>query len=172
MLAILPPASQPSSRQEDPYSTAPTTPISQSVATNAPNERIKRRTHLRWAMERRSAWAPSSRQEEPDKATTPPRQQNNTTQRQQVGDGASIGMGAVLLSGSSVGDGAILAAGSVLPKGKSVPPREVWAGSPAVKAQPVLYLLTQSPRRCTAPAAHHPVSLLGCAAQGQEGANA
>ena len=48
-----------------------------------------------------------------------------------VGDGALIGMGAVLLGGSVVGEGALVAAGAVVRERFSVPPRTLVAGVPA-----------------------------------------
>jgi carbonic anhydrase/acetyltransferase-like protein (isoleucine patch superfamily) len=48
-----------------------------------------------------------------------------------IGDGALIGMGAVLLGGSVVGEGALVAAGAVVREGFVVPPRTLVAGVPA-----------------------------------------
>lgn len=47
-----------------------------------------------------------------------------------VGDGALIGMGAVLLNGVVVGEGSLVAAGSVLLEGTEVPPGSLVAGVP------------------------------------------
>ena len=49
-----------------------------------------------------------------------------------IDDDAVIGMGAVLLSGSSVGRGALVAAGAVLREGFAVPAGRIAAGVPAV----------------------------------------
>jgi carbonic anhydrase/acetyltransferase-like protein (isoleucine patch superfamily) len=49
----------------------------------------------------------------------------------EIGDGALIGMGAVLLSGCKVGDGALVAAGAVVREGFEVPPGGIAAGVPA-----------------------------------------
>lgn len=49
-----------------------------------------------------------------------------------VGDDATIGMGAILLSGSRVGRGALVAAGAVVREGFEVPDGAVAAGVPAV----------------------------------------
>jgi carbonic anhydrase/acetyltransferase-like protein (isoleucine patch superfamily) len=49
----------------------------------------------------------------------------------QIGDGALIGMGAVLLGGSVIGEGALVAAGAVVREGFVVPPRTLVAGVPA-----------------------------------------
>ena len=48
-----------------------------------------------------------------------------------VGDGALIGIGAIVLDGAEVGEEAIVAAGAVVPPGKRVPPRTIVAGVPA-----------------------------------------
>ncbi len=48
-----------------------------------------------------------------------------------VGDGALIGMGAILMNGSVVGEGAIVGAGSLLPEGRTVPPGALALGQPA-----------------------------------------
>lgn len=72
-----------------------------------------------------------------------------------VGDGALIGMGAILLNGSAVGEGAIVAAGSLLPEGKSVPPGVLAVGQPAV----VRRQLTDPERACGRLGAAHYVEL-------------
>jgi acetyltransferase-like isoleucine patch superfamily enzyme len=51
--------------------------------------------------------------------------------RVHVGDGADIGVNAVLLPGVSVGEGAIIGAGAVVPRDTQVPPYAVYAGVPA-----------------------------------------
>ncbi|HUP89938.1 MAG TPA: gamma carbonic anhydrase family protein [Longimicrobiales bacterium] len=48
-----------------------------------------------------------------------------------IGNGALIGMNAVLLHGSSIGEQALVAALSVVPTGMDVPPRTLVAGAPA-----------------------------------------
>jgi carbonic anhydrase/acetyltransferase-like protein (isoleucine patch superfamily) len=48
-----------------------------------------------------------------------------------VGDGALIGMGAVVLQGATVGEQALVAAGAVVGDGAEVPPRTMAAGTPA-----------------------------------------
>jgi carbonic anhydrase/acetyltransferase-like protein (isoleucine patch superfamily) len=48
-----------------------------------------------------------------------------------VGDHCLVGIGAIMLNGSSLGEGAWLAAGSMLTPGKTVPPWTLAAGSPA-----------------------------------------
>lgn len=45
--------------------------------------------------------------------------------------GALIGMGSTLLDDVEVGEGAIIGAGSLVLAGKKIPPRQLWAGSPA-----------------------------------------
>ncbi len=47
-----------------------------------------------------------------------------------IGDGALIGIGAILLNGSRVGEGAIVAAGSLVPEGKEIPSHTLVMGSP------------------------------------------
>ena len=48
-----------------------------------------------------------------------------------VGDGADIGVNAVLLPGVSVGEGAIVGAGAVVPRDTQIPPYAIYAGVPA-----------------------------------------
>lgn len=48
-----------------------------------------------------------------------------------VGDGALIGMGAIVLSRATIGEGAIVAAGSLVPEGAVVEPFTLVMGSPA-----------------------------------------
>ena len=53
-----------------------------------------------------------------------------------IGDGALIGMNAVILHEASIGAGALVAAAAVVPAGMQVPPRTLVAGAPArVKKQ-------------------------------------
>ncbi|WP_018085177.1 gamma carbonic anhydrase family protein [Desulfurispora thermophila] len=49
-----------------------------------------------------------------------------------IGDGAVIGMNAVVLDHAVVGEKAMLAAGSVVSTGGQIPPRHLAAGAPAV----------------------------------------
>jgi len=51
--------------------------------------------------------------------------------RVSVGDGADIGVNAVLLPGVAVGEGAIIGAGAVVPRDTVVPPYAIYAGVPA-----------------------------------------
>ncbi|QLG26774.1 gamma carbonic anhydrase family protein [Halorarum halophilum] len=48
-----------------------------------------------------------------------------------VGEGALVGMNAVVLDGSTVGEGAVVGAGSVVTEGTEVPPETLVVGSPA-----------------------------------------
>ena len=48
-----------------------------------------------------------------------------------VGDGALIGIGAVVLSRCVIGEGALIAAGAVVLEGTQVPAHTLWAGCPA-----------------------------------------
>ena len=48
-----------------------------------------------------------------------------------VGDGALIGIGALVLSRCVIGEGALIAAGAVVLEGTTVPPHTLWAGCPA-----------------------------------------
>lgn len=48
-----------------------------------------------------------------------------------VGDGALIGIGAVVLSRCVIGEGALIAAGAVVMEGTRVPAHTLWAGCPA-----------------------------------------
>jgi len=48
-----------------------------------------------------------------------------------VGERALVGMNAVVLDGTVVGDGAIVAAGSTVTEDTDVPPRTLFAGTPA-----------------------------------------
>ena len=54
-----------------------------------------------------------------------------------VGDGALIGMNAVLLAGSEVGAESLVAAGSVVKENFHVPPRSLVAGVPARVIRPL-----------------------------------
>ena len=54
-----------------------------------------------------------------------------------IGDGALIGMGAVLLGGSVVGEEALVAAGAVLREGFQVPSGTMVAGVPAKVIRPL-----------------------------------
>lgn len=54
-----------------------------------------------------------------------------------VGDGALIGMGAILLPGSRVGAGALVAAGAVVTPGATIPDGMLAVGSPAKVVRPV-----------------------------------
>ncbi len=47
-----------------------------------------------------------------------------------VGDRSLIGMGALLLAGSSIGEECLIAAGTVVKEGMQVPPRSLLAGVP------------------------------------------
>jgi carbonic anhydrase/acetyltransferase-like protein (isoleucine patch superfamily) len=49
----------------------------------------------------------------------------------EIGDGALIGMNAVLLHGAVIGTASLVAAASVVPDGMHVPPRTLVAGAPA-----------------------------------------
>ena len=48
-----------------------------------------------------------------------------------VGNGADIGVNAVLLPGVTIGEGAIIGAGAVVPRDTVVPPNAIYAGVPA-----------------------------------------
>ncbi|MFT5049038.1 MAG: carbonic anhydrase/acetyltransferase-like protein (isoleucine patch superfamily) [Chlamydiales bacterium] len=48
----------------------------------------------------------------------------------EIGDRCLIGMGAILLGGSSIGEGSIIAAGAVVKEGMQVPPRSLVVGVP------------------------------------------
>ncbi|MFF3482580.1 Pls/PosA family non-ribosomal peptide synthetase [Streptomyces sp. NPDC002701] len=49
-----------------------------------------------------------------------------------IGDGVTLGVGALVHYGASMGDAAVLAADSFLMKGEEVPPGAHWGGNPAV----------------------------------------
>jgi carbonic anhydrase/acetyltransferase-like protein (isoleucine patch superfamily) len=70
----------------------------------------------------------------------------------EVGDGALIGMNAVVLQRARVGAGALIAAGAVVGGGTEIPPRHMAAGTPArVKKE----LGGESLRWVTTSAAHY-----------------
>jgi len=48
-----------------------------------------------------------------------------------VGNGAMIGMGAIVLSGASIGEHSVVGAGALVLGGKEIPPRSLVMGSPA-----------------------------------------
>jgi carbonic anhydrase/acetyltransferase-like protein (isoleucine patch superfamily) len=49
----------------------------------------------------------------------------------QIGDGALIGIGAIVLSGAKIGKGAIIGAGTLVLEGQEIPPYAMAVGSPA-----------------------------------------
>jgi carbonic anhydrase/acetyltransferase-like protein (isoleucine patch superfamily) len=69
-----------------------------------------------------------------------------------VGDGALIGMNAVVLQKATVGDAALIAAGAVVGSGAAVPARHLAAGTPAVVKKE---LAGESLRWVTTSAAHY-----------------
>ena len=54
-----------------------------------------------------------------------------------VGNGVTIGMGAVVLSGSEIGENAVVAAGALVTEGSKVAPGVIVAGIPARELRPV-----------------------------------
>jgi carbonic anhydrase/acetyltransferase-like protein (isoleucine patch superfamily) len=48
-----------------------------------------------------------------------------------IGDGALIGMGAIVLNGAEIGSGSMVGAGALVTQGKKFPPRSLILGSPA-----------------------------------------
>jgi acetyltransferase-like isoleucine patch superfamily enzyme len=54
----------------------------------------------------------------------------------QVGDGVTIGAGAIVMAGTRIGDHAIVSAGAVLTKDARVGAGEVWGGVPARRLKP------------------------------------
>jgi carbonic anhydrase/acetyltransferase-like protein (isoleucine patch superfamily) len=50
-----------------------------------------------------------------------------------VGDGALIGIGAIVLSRCVIGEGALIAAGAVVLERTVVPPHTLWGGCPATQ---------------------------------------
>lgn len=50
-----------------------------------------------------------------------------------IGDGALIGMGAIVMNGCDIGEQSLIAAGAVVLEGTVVEPRTLWAGVPARK---------------------------------------
>lgn len=48
-----------------------------------------------------------------------------------IGDGALIGMGAILLNRAEIGEQTLVAAGALVPEGKTFPPRCLVMGNPA-----------------------------------------
>jgi carbonic anhydrase/acetyltransferase-like protein (isoleucine patch superfamily) len=49
----------------------------------------------------------------------------------EIGDGALIGIGAIVLNGSKVGEGAWVGAGAVVTEGTVIPPMTLALGTPA-----------------------------------------
>ena len=64
-------------------------------------------------------------------ADVPILQTDLVIKRVTVGDGADIGVNAVLLPGVTIGEGAIIGAGAVVARDTEVPPYTVYAGVPA-----------------------------------------
>ena len=54
-----------------------------------------------------------------------------------VGNRVLVGMGAILLNGSTIGEDSIVAAGSLVTEGMVVPPRSLVMGSPARVRRPL-----------------------------------
>ncbi len=54
-----------------------------------------------------------------------------------VGDGALIGINAVVLNGARIGAGALIGANALVPEGKEVPPGMLAVGSPAKVVRPL-----------------------------------
>lgn len=52
--------------------------------------------------------------------------------RIQVGSGATVGIGTILLPGVKIGEGAVILPGSVIRANTQVPRGEVWGGAPAI----------------------------------------
>jgi carbonic anhydrase/acetyltransferase-like protein (isoleucine patch superfamily) len=52
-----------------------------------------------------------------------------------IGDGAVVGMGAIILSGAVIGEEAFIAAGALVKEGAHIPPRTLYAGSPAAEVK-------------------------------------
>lgn len=48
-----------------------------------------------------------------------------------IGDGVTIGAGAIIMAGVQIGNGAIVSAGALVSKGSRIGAREVWGGMPA-----------------------------------------
>ena len=69
-----------------------------------------------------------------------------------VGDGALIGIGAIVLNGATVGDEAMVGAGAVVTEGQVIPPRHLALGVPA---KVVRELTDEEIERLRAAAAHY-----------------
>jgi len=54
----------------------------------------------------------------------------------EIGDGADIGAGAIILPGVKIGEGSIIGAGSVVTKGIHIPAYQVWIGNPSKFLRP------------------------------------
>ncbi|HBZ71859.1 MAG TPA: gamma carbonic anhydrase family protein [Deltaproteobacteria bacterium] len=72
-----------------------------------------------------------------------------------IGDGALIGIGAIVLDGAEVGEEALVGAGSVVTPGTKIPPRALALGTPAR----VVRLLSPGEREEQRVRAHHYVEL-------------
>lgn len=48
-----------------------------------------------------------------------------------IGDGALVGMGAIVMNGAVIGEGSLVAAGALVLEGTRIPPRSLVAGVPA-----------------------------------------
>ncbi len=69
-----------------------------------------------------------------------------------IGDGALIGIGAIVLNGATVGEDAMVGAGAVVTEGQVVPPRHLALGVPA---KVVRELTDEEVKRLEAAAAHY-----------------
>ncbi len=74
-----------------------------------------------------------------------------------VGDNCLVGIGAIMLNGSSLGEGAWLASGSVLTEGKEIPP---WTLAVGIPARPIRELTEQEVARARDGVDHY-LDLLG-----------
>jgi carbonic anhydrase/acetyltransferase-like protein (isoleucine patch superfamily) len=54
-----------------------------------------------------------------------------------IGDGALIGINAVVLNGAQIGAGALVGANALVPEGKEIPPGMLAVGSPAKVVRPL-----------------------------------
>ena len=52
-----------------------------------------------------------------------------------IGDGALIGMGAIVLNGARIGEGSLIGAGALVPEGREIPPGSLVLGAPGKVAR-------------------------------------
>ena len=83
-----------------------------------------------------------------------------------IGDYGFVGMGAIVMDGTTIEDTAMLAAGAMLTAGKTIPAGELWVGRPAKKIRD----LTPEELTFNRSSAHHYIEVARAYRLGNDGA--